>query len=219
MAISLSKNQRVNLTKEQPSLKNVLVGLGWDSAELSDSNNKETNGGRGFFGKLFKKATTALKQNIDCDASILVFKNNKCDAAVFYSHTRYDGDVIIHHGDNLVGNENNESSFKDCEQITIQLDKLPNDINKLIVFVNIYNAANRKQDFGMVKNSYIRLMNEDTGTELYRYDLNGQFPDMTSMEMGILERDNSGSWNFTATGTGSKFSTIDAIINFYRKMS
>ena len=118
-----------------------------------------------------------------------------------------DDEAIKHHGDNLTGDGDG-----DDEQISIDLKKVTKKAEKLICVVNIYQAFSRKQDFGMIKNAYIRLVNEETGKELCRYDLTENYDGKTAMIMGELYRHND-EWKFVAIGEG----TMDGSISSARR--
>lgn len=109
------------------------------------------------------------------------------------------------HGDNLTGDGDG-----DDEQISIDLKKVTKKAEKLICVVNIYQAFSRKQDFGMIKNAYIRLVNEETGRELCRYDLTENYDGKTAMIMGELYRHND-EWKFVAIGEGTMDGSISAM--------
>lgn len=186
MSISLSKGQKISLAKEGESgLKRILVGLGWDPVK------------QGIFGS---------KPNIDCDACAIVLKaNDKYKTCVYYGNQRDSG--VFHHGDNLTG-----AGAGDDEQITIDLSKLSSDIEKITFGVNIYACATRKQDFGMIQNAYIRLVNEDTNEEICRYNLSDNYKGKTAMVFGEVYK-HSGEWKFSAVGEGTTDTNVNGLIN------
>lgn len=146
MAISLQKGQKVSLTKENPGLSQVVVGLGWDEAKQS----------RGFLGALFGAAS----QPIDCDASAILLKNGRLtDKAdiVYFGNLRHKTGTVNHMGDNLTG-----AGDGDDEQIVIDLARVPVEYDKIVIVVNIYQAVQRKQEFGMIENAFIRLVDAKT---------------------------------------------------------
>ena len=176
MAVSLKKGQKVDLTKTNPGLKEVLVGLGWDTNRY--------DGGKDF----------------DLDASVfLLGANGKVasdDDFVFYGNLKHKSGGVEHLGDNLTG-----AGEGDDEQIKISLDKVPADVQKIDFTVTIYEADERKQSFGQVENAFIRVMDAANGKELIRYDLGEDFSIETAVVVGELYR-HGGEWKFNAIGSG-----------------
>ena len=176
MAINLKKGQKVDLTKTNPGLKNILIGLGWDTNKY--------DGGKDF----------------DLDASIFLLnaegKVNSDDDFVFYGNLKHVSGSVEHLGDNLTG-----AGEGDDEQVKIDLSKVPADIEKIDFTVTIYEAEERKQNFGQVENAFIRVVNQDTNEELIRYDLGEDFSIETAVVIGELYR-NKGEWKFNAIGSG-----------------
>ncbi len=176
MPINLSKGQKVDLTKGNPGLKSIMVGLGWD-VNAFDSGNA-----------------------FDLDASaFMVGENGKCPSEkefVFYGNLEHPSKAVHHMGDNLTG-----EGEGDDEQIQIDLTKIPANISKIAFTVTIYEAEVRRQNFGQVSNSFIRIVDESTNTELIRYDLGEDFSIETAMVVGELYRHN-GEWKFNAIGSG-----------------
>lgn len=175
MAVSLSKGGNVSLSKEAPGLKGVRVGLGWDT-RVTD-------------GSAF-----------DLDASVFVLNETgrvRSDADfVFYNNMNGANGAVVHQGDNLTG----EGSGDD-EVVAVTLDQLTPDIQKLSFAVTIHDADGRRQNFGMVSNAYIRVVNAEGGTEIARYDLSEDASTETAMTFGELYR-NGGEWKFKAIGQG-----------------
>lgn len=175
MAVSLSKGGNVSLSKEAPGLKGVRVGLGWDT-RVTD-------------GSAF-----------DLDASVFVLNETgkvRSDADfIFYNNKNGADGAVVHQGDNQTG----EGSGDD-EVVAVTLDKLSADIQKLSFAVTIHDADARRQNFGMVSNAYIRVVNEDGGTEIARYDLSEDASTETAMTFGELYR-HGGEWKFKAIGQG-----------------
>ncbi|UYY59291.1 TerD family protein [Sphingomonas sp. S2-65] len=175
MAVSLSKGGNVSLSKEAPGLKGVRVGLGWDT-RVTD--------GSGF----------------DLDASVFLLNEGgkvRSDADfVFYNNKNGGNGSVVHQGDNTTG-----EGAGDDEVVAVTLDQLPADIQKLSFAVTIHEADGRKQNFGMVSNAYIRVLNADGGTEIARYDLSEDASTETAMIFGELYR-HSGEWKFKAIGQG-----------------
>ncbi len=175
MAVSLSKGGNVNLSKEAPGLSSVRVGLGWDT--------RVTDGSAFDLDASVFILNDAGKVRGDGD---FIFYNNKVGA---------DG-AVAHQGDNTTG-----EGAGDDEVVVVGLDKLPADVTKLSFAVTIHDADGRKQNFGMVSNAYIRVLNEAGGTELARYDLSEDASTETAMIFGELYR-NNGEWKFKAIGQG-----------------
>jgi len=187
MAVNLQKGQKVSLKKSNGSkLSNLMVGLGWDAAKPQG----------GFFKRLFGNV-----DQIDCDASVFVCQSGKFvdrDDLVYFGNLKHRSGAITHMGDNLTG-----EGEGDDEQIFIKLDELPGRYDKLIFVVNIYQAVERKQHFGMIKNAYIRVVDADTREELCRYNLTEDYTDMLSMIAGEVYRYKD-EWKFNAVGSGTK---------------
>ena len=185
MAVNLTKGQKVDLTKGNSGLKSIVIGLGWDEAKPVKS---------GLFGK--KKT-----QNIDCDASVFVLTNGKLAATkdvVYYGNLKHSSGGIVHQGDNLTG-----AGTGDCEQIMVELDKVPATCDRLIFVVNIYQAFQRNQHFGMVENAFIRIFNSRDRQELCRYNLSGAYDGTTAMIFGEVYR-HGGEWKFNAIGEATR---------------
>ena len=141
MAVSLQKGQKVSLSKENPGLSRVVVGLGWDEAKPAK---------RGLFG------FGARTQAIDCDASALLCVDGKIQNTkdvVFYNNLTHPSGAVKHMGDNLTG-----AGEGDDEQIVIDLDRVPEQYDRVVMCVTIYQARERNQQFGMIQNSFIRLV-------------------------------------------------------------
>ena len=183
MGISLQKGQKVSLTKEKAGLNRIVIGLGWDEVERK----------RGFFAP---KPTA-----IDCDASALVLQNGKLkgkEDIVYFGNLKHHTGAIMHMGDNLTG-----AGAGDDEQIIVELSKIPEKYDKIILVVNIYDDYKRKQHFGMIKNAFIRLVDERDGKEVCRYNLSESYDNMTAMVFGEVYRHN-GEWKFNAVGQGTQ---------------
>lgn len=176
MPVSLKKGQKVDLTKTNPGLSKIMVGLGWDTNKY--------DGGSDF----------------DLDtAAFLLGENGKVTAAsdfVFYSNLNHPSGSVTHLGDNLTGD-----SEGDDEQIMIDLSKVPPTIAKMDFTVTIYEAEERRQNFGQVSNAFIRIVDQTNHTELLRYDLDEDFSIETAVVVGELYR-NNGEWKFNAVGSG-----------------
>jgi tellurium resistance protein TerD len=175
MPVSLTKGGNVSLSKEAPGLTSVKVGLGWDT--------RVTDGSAFDLDASVFLLTEAGRVRSDAD---FVFYNNKNGA---------DGSVV-HQGDNTTG----EGSGDD-EIVAVSLAKVPGDVQRLSFAVTIHEADARRQNFGMVSNAYIRVVNADGGAEIARYDLSEDASTETAMVFGDLYRHN-GEWKFKAIGQG-----------------
>ncbi|MCR5718857.1 MAG: TerD family protein [Oscillospiraceae bacterium] len=176
MPINLSKGQKVSLTKGNPGLKNIMVGLGWD-VNAFDSG-----------------------ADFDLDASaFLAGANGKCPTEkefIFYGNLKHESGAVEHMGDNLTG-----SGDGDDEQIMVDLSLVPANIEKIAFTVTIYEAEKRHQNFGQVSNAFIRIVDTTTNTEIIRYDLGEDFSIETAIVVGELYK-NNGEWKFNAIGSG-----------------
>lgn len=183
MSVSLQKGQKVSLSKDNEGLSKVIVGLGWDEAP---------QGKRGFFAP--------KPQPIDCDASALMLRSGKLCAnedIIYFGNLKHPTGTVQHMGDNLTG-----AGDGDDEQIIIDLAAVPQVYDKIVVVVNIYQAVQRKQHFGMIKNAFIRIVDARNNTELCKYDLSEDYSNMTAMIFGEIYRHN-GEWKFNAMGQGT----------------
>jgi tellurium resistance protein TerD len=176
MGVSLSKGQKVSLTKDNPGLKKVVVGLGWDV------NAFDTGGSFDLDAAAFLLADTG--------------KVTKQEDFVFYGNLSHPSGAVTHLGDNKDG-----AGDGDDEQIKIDLSLVPAEITKIAFTVTIYEADKRNQNFGQVANAFIRIFNEETGEEMLRYDLGEDFSIETAAVFGELYR-NNGEWKFNAIGSG-----------------
>ena len=187
MAVNLQKGQKVSLKKSDgKKLSHLMVGLGWDEAEKKSG---------GFFSRLFGNA-----DSIDCDASVFLCQDGKFvdkEDLVYFANLKHRSGAIQHMGDNLTG-----EGEGDDEQIFVDLDRLPRQYDKLIFVVNIYQAVDRKQHFGMIKNAFIRIIDNDTREELCRFNLSDDYTDMLSMIAGEVYRYKD-EWKFNAVGSGT----------------
>lgn len=198
MAISLSKGQKVSLTKEKPGLKEICVGLGWDEVEQK----------KGFFASLLGGAT----QDIDCDASVYLLQGGKLVSdkdMVFFKNLKHASGSVYHHGDNLTG-----GGEGDDEQITIKLTEVPSNYDRIAIAVNIYDGSNRGQHFGLVQNAFIRVVDKSNNTEICRYNLTDNYSGKTAVIFGEVFRD-GGEWKFNAVGDGFMASYINEVAQKY----
>lgn len=175
MAVTLSKGQNVSLSKTDPLLKHILIGLGWD-ARSSDG------------------------QDFDLDASVFMTADNgkvpSDDYFVFYNQLKSPCGSVQHTGDNLTGDGDG-----DDESVIVELEKVPDNIKSLFVTVTIHDAETRRQNFGQVSNAFVRLVNHETGQEVLRFDLSEDYSTETAMVFGEVYRHN-GDWKFRAIGQG-----------------
>ena len=188
MAISLSKGQKVDLTKGNPGLTRLLVGLGWD----------------------VNKYDTGSAFDLDA-AAFLLGANGKVTSDsdfIFYNNKMHSSGAVQHMGDNLTG-----AGDGDDEEIKIDLTRVPANIEKIAFTVTIHEAEQRRQNFGQVSNAFIRVVDENKNQELIRYDLGEDFSIETAVVVGELYR-NAGEWKFTATGSGFKGGLRALCMNF-----
>lgn len=175
MALTLSKGQNLSLTKADPGLNNVLVGLGWDP-----------------------RATDGTE--FDLDASVFMLnasgRTRSSDDFIFYNQKKSSCGSIEHTGDNRTG-----QGEGDDEQVKVNLAQIPSDVDKLAITVTIHDADARRQSFGQVGNAFIRIVNDTTGVEVVRYDLSEDYSTETAMVFGELYRNNA-EWKFRAVGQG-----------------
>ncbi|WP_317913465.1 TerD family protein [Carnobacterium maltaromaticum] len=200
MAINLSKGQKIDLTKSNPTLNNITVGLGWDEAAQS--------GGGGLLGGLFGSKPSA----IDCDASVILLQGDRFvdkKDVVYFGHLKSEDGSIAHQGDNLTGEGDG-----DDEVVKVSLNKVSPKYNKIVFVVNIYQAQKRKQDFGMIKNAFIRIM-DDSGVEIARYNLTDNYQGLTGLVAGELYR-HEGEWKFAAVGSGMNVASLSEMLQTYK---
>lgn len=198
MAINLVKGQKIDLTKNDSSIKDLLIGLGWDPVEQSS----------GGLLKMFKG-----QANIDVDASVIMLRNNKFvnkKDMVYFANLRSRCGGVIHTGDNLTGQGDG-----DDEQIIVNLPKLPQDVNKLVFVTNIYKCVERKQHFGMIKNAFIRVANNSTGESIAKFNLSDDYRGKTALIVGEIYRYNR-EWKFNSIGEGTQDTTISHMLNRYK---
>ncbi|ANF49858.1 chemical-damaging agent resistance protein C [Chryseobacterium glaciei] len=184
MAINLQKGQRENINAPK-----FTVGLGWDT------NNTST--GTGF----------------DLDASLFLLDENKKLVSdnhfIFYNNLESPDKAVIHSGDNLTGDGNG-----DDEQIKIDLTKIDDAVKEITVVVTIHEAESRKQNFGQVRNSFIRIFNTETNEEILKYELDEDFSIETAVEFGRIYNRN-GEWKFEAVGSGQR-DGLDKFVSIYQ---
>ncbi len=178
MAINLEKGQRTEV-----KLPKFVVGLGWDT-------NSSSTGGE-----------------FDLDCSVFILGDNKKiltdDYFVFYNNTKSPDSSVEHTGDNLTG-----AGDGDDETIKIDLSKIDSKATEICFVVTIHEAESRRQNFGMVRNSFVRICNPDNNEELLKYELEEDFSIETAVEFGRLYKRND-EWKFEAVGVGQKGGLAD----------
>ena len=176
MPVSLQKGQKVSLTKGNPGLKKVVVGLGWDVNQF------DTGG------------------DFDLDAAAFLLtdsgKVSRQEDFIYFGNLTHPSGSVQHMGDNLTG-----AGECDDEQIRVDLSKVPEHITKIAFTVTIYEPEQRRQNFGQINNAFIRIYNEDTGEEMLRYDLGEDFSIETAAVFGEVYK-NGSEWKFNAIGSG-----------------
>ena len=177
MAISLQKGGNVNLSKEAPNLKKIIIELGWDP--------RSTDGAAfDLDGSAFMlKADGKVRSDVDF---------------IFYNNLKSVDGSVTHGGDNQTG-----AGEGDDERVMIDLERVPAEIDRITISVTIHEAEARRQNFGMVSKAFIRCMNADGEREIARYDLSEDSSTETAMIFGEVYR-NNGEWKFKAIGQGFK---------------
>jgi len=201
--INLQKGQKIDLTKGNPGLSKILVGLGWDEVAKPKSG--------GILGSLFGGGASAA---IDCDASaILLNDQNKLtskERLVYFGNLQSADKSVKHTGDNLTG-----AGEGDDEQIQVDLGKVPSDVHKIVFVVNIYDAVKRKQDFGLIANAFIRVVNPVNDQEFCRFNLTENYAGRTSLVVAEVYRHNN-EWKFAAIGEGSNDASLSELVRRYQ---
>ena len=199
MAINLQKGQRISLSKEAPGLTKLMCGLGWDVAKNSS-------------GGLFRAFSST--QECDLNASVICLNQegkirDKVNI-IYFGNLSHKSGAITHLGDNLTG-----AGASDDEQIIVDLDRIPQDVEKLVFTVNIYQCITRKQDFSLIKNAFVRLVDISNNQELARYDLTGaEYKGMTGMIMAEIYNHNN-EWKMAAIGNGVKANGLEELVKTY----
>ncbi|MBE9233533.1 TerD family protein [Cuspidothrix issatschenkoi LEGE 03284] len=199
MAINLQKGQRISLSKEAPGLTKLMCGLGWDVVKKS---------GGGFFRNF------GGGHDYDLDASVVCLDaNGKLTAKeniIYFGNLQHSSGSIVHTGDNLTG-----AGDGDDEVIIIDLPRIPADIAKLVLVINIYDCIARKQDFTQVDNAFVRLVNSANNKELARYNLSGkEYSGMTGMVLAEVYRHNN-EWKMAAIGNGVSVNGLGELVASY----
>lgn len=188
MGINLVKGQKVDLTKNNPHLSVLNVGLGWDPMK-----------GR----------------TMDIDASALLLnENGKLDKRgnlVYFGNKNSPCGAVVHSGDNLTGHGDG-----DDEVITVSLHQLPQDVHKVVFIVNIFRFFSfyRSKDFSMVDNAYIRMVDTTHAEEILRFNLTDDYKGMCSIRVGEVYRYGS-EWKFGALGEGSTITSLKDLTKMY----
>lgn len=199
MAVNLVKGQKIDLTKGNAGLNQIMVGLGWDPVSA----------GKGLLKAMFGGG----QKDIDCDASvIMVGANNKLGNnkdIVYFGNLTHPSRSVKHMGDNLTGD-----GAGDDEQIFVELKAVPANVEKLIFVVNIYDCVSRRQDFGMIQNAYIRIVDNHSKQEILRFNLTDNYKGYTALEVGEVYR-NGGEWKFAALGNGTTDVSLKNMVNKY----
>ncbi len=193
MSISLQKGQRIDLTKGNAGLSKLMVGLGWDPVQVKKS----------FFG------LGGGAPDIDCDASVLMLENDRFTEKqnlIYFGNLNSNCGSIKHTGDNLTG-----AGDGDDEQILVDLQKVPQHITKLVFVVNIYDCKRRKQDFGMIENAFIRVVNMNDKQELIKFNLTENYSGKTSLIVAEIYR-HGNEWKFAAVGTGTNDGKVGDLV-------
>jgi tellurium resistance protein TerD len=175
MGVSLKKGGNVSLTKEAPTMKTAIAGLGWDM-RVTDGSAFDLDASVFMVG---------ADEKVISDASFIFFNNKTSPCG-----------SVVHQGDNRTG-----EGAGDDETVALHFDKIPAEVQKLVFAVTIHEAEERKQNFGMVSNAYIRIVNADNNTEIARFDLSEDASTETAMNFGELYRHNA-EWKFKAVGQG-----------------
>ena len=195
MSVSLKKGQKVSLSKENAGLSQLLIGLGWDEAAKK------------------KIAFFSVKQDsVDCDSSAILLQNGKFinnTDLVYFGNLQHKTGAVTHLGDNLTG-----VGTGDDEQIIVDLSAIPAQYDRIMIVVNIYQAVQRKQHFGMIRNAFCRLVDAKTGQEMCKYNLTEDYSDMTALVFGEVYRHN-GEWKFSAIGQGTKDKDLGELARRY----
>ena len=175
MSISLSKGGNVSLSKEEPGLTRILIGLGWDT-----------------------RATDGAEFDLDASAFLLGENDRvRADADfIFYGNLKSGDGSIVHAGDNRTG-----EGEGDDESLTVDLSRVPADVRKIAIAVTIHEGETKRQNFGMISNAFVRVVNDATGREVARYDLAEDASTETAMIFGEVYRHNT-EWKFRAVGQG-----------------
>lgn len=194
MAINLRKGERISLSSESNRVNGIIVGLGWDIARYDGI------------------AVSKKNADIDCDSSaILCGYDNIAFDVICFGKKRAENDSIVYARDSRTG-----MGDGDDEKIYVNFTKLPSNIGKIVVGVNIYDARAKRQHFGMIDNAYVRVLNWKTGEELCRYNLTDNYSNMTGIIVAEIVRSGSG-WDFVPSGKAvAEASRIQSLVRLYQ---
>ncbi|MGN0765968.1 MAG: TerD family protein [Christensenellales bacterium] len=177
--IRLSQGQEVKISyQDKRPLSKIIVGIGWDPSRTSE--------------------------NMDVDSSVFVLGNNDSEK-IYFGNLEHPTGCVKHHGDNLTGED--KGSNDDDENITVYLNKVPTNRDKLVFAINIYKCKERRQNLGSVRNMYIRLYDPDSKKVMIEYKVDGNMKGYTALIIGMAYRSGAG-WNFKALGRGSNAAGI-----------
>lgn len=192
MAVNLKKGQRINLSSERNRVNGIIVGLGWDNVGFASDGTKLTD--------------------IDCDVSaILCGMDQKAFDVIYFGKMRNENDSIVYAGDSRTGNGSGDN-----ENIYVNFIKIPQNIGKIVIAVNIYDARAKRQHFGMIDNAYIKVTNWKTGEELCRYNLTDNYSGMTGIIVAEILRYGEG-WDFLPNGKPiQEASRLQSIVRLYQ---
>ncbi len=174
MSLDVTKGQRIELTKENPGLKKIKIGLGWDVNKSG--------------GSAFDLDSSAFLLN--SEGKLMSSKD-----VIYFKNLKHESGAVTHSGDNLTG-----VGEGDDEVITIDLEKVPQNIVKIECAINIYQAESRRQNFGMVQKAFARVL-DDSGKELLKYELSEDYSTNTGVIICDIYNHN-GEWKFSAVGNG-----------------
>ena len=227
MSINLQKGQRIDLVKHDvlangsSSMTKLYVGLGWDPVDKNEGFSASKKSG-GFFSSLFGLGNSSSNNvnnnvdDIDVDVSVVCLNDNeklfnedihKC--VLYFANTSLFNKALVHSGDNLTG-----EGEGDDESVMVNLANIPSEVQKLVFLLNIYNAKERHQHFGMLKNAYIRIL-DGNNKELCRYDFNEDYNGVEGIYVAEMYRRN-GDWKFAALGqTTNNASRIAPLLERY----
>jgi len=202
--ISLVKGQKIDLTKGNAGLTKVLVGLGWDQAQRAPQK-------KSLLGSLLGGGQ---QHEIDCDASVLLLDERgrltSKNHVIYFGNLESPNRSVRHSGDNLTG-----AGAGDDEQVFIDLQAVPADVHRLVFVVNIYDCANRKQDFGGIANAFIRVADQNGGAQLCRFNLTDDYSGRTALVVGEMYR-HGAEWKFAAIGEGTTDVSLGQLVARYQ---
>jgi stress response protein SCP2 len=208
LSVNLQKGQKVDLTKGNAGISSIMVGLGWDPVNQPASSKPA-----GIFGSLLRGGGGGGGTQIDCDASVVMLNANAklTDKGnlIYYGNLKSKDGSVQHMGDNLTG-----QGEGDDEQIFVELSKIPQDIQRLVFVVNIYDCEKRKQDFGMIQNAFIRIVDTKSKKELLKFNLSENYAGKTALIAGEVYR-HQGEWKFSAMGEATRDGSLSELIKRY----